>query len=186
MPHPQSVSLISLACRFVLAGLVFGATALLTPACQQSSSRSGGSSRQGTGNKAAGTHLGKAFTRQARVDLDQLVDGPKKFEGQRVRVQGVITAHCHHRRAWFALRSKSDSPKVLRVQTRPAFLVPKEIEHGKSRAEAEGTVEVRTIGERHAKHMAREHGLFGGEPAKIRGPQHIVTLRARGARIYQN
>jgi hypothetical protein len=160
------------------------AAAWLGPGCEQSDPKTASGDQASTGTGADGKHLGKAFTVKTKVDLEQLVASPKKFEGKNVRVAGLVTAHCHHRRAWFALRTKADSPKVLRVQTRPKFLVPKEIAHGKTRAEAEGTVEVRTVPEKHAKHMAREHGLFGGSPDKITGPQHIVTLNATGASFH--
>ncbi len=157
------------------------AAAWLGPGCKQSDPKTASGDQASTGMSADGKHLGKAFTVKTKIDLEKVVDSPKQFEGKRVRVAGIVTAHCHHRRAWFALRTRVDSPKMLRIQTRPRFLAPKEISHGKTRAEAEGTVGVRTIPEKYAKHMAREHGLFGGSPDKVTGPQHVVTLNATGA-----
>ncbi len=126
-------------------------------------------------------HLGKAFEIKAETDLDTLIKNPKKFDGKTVRVSGVVTAHCHHRRAWFALRSKAGSPLVLRVQTKPAFLVPKDVKHNQTHAVAEGVVSLKTVPEKYAKHMAKEHGLFGGVPDQVTGPQVVAQVKASGA-----
>ncbi len=38
-------------------------------------------------------------------------------------------------------------------------------------------------GEEYARHMAKEHGLFGGVPDQVQGPQYLVSLVATGARF---
>lgn len=169
-------------------GLFVGAwvaiAGLGTAGCQDTPS--GGGKAKATPGKAAmsaggGAHLGKAFTVKEVTALEDILKNPKGFEGKTLRVEGVVTAHCHHKLAWFALRKTAKATQALRVMTKPAFLVPKDVKHGLTKASAEGVVELRTVPEDHAKHLAREHGLFGGEPDKIKGPQYIVSLRASGA-----
>lgn len=126
-------------------------------------------------------HLGTAFAVSEITPVDKLMASPKAFEGKTVRVQGVVMSHCHHKLAWFGLRTDAQAKETLRVMTAPAFLVPKDVKHGTTKANAEGEVKLSTVPEAHAKHLAREHGLFGGEPDKISGPQYVVTLQASGA-----
>lgn len=151
-----------------------------TPASskQRAASKAGGAKATGPGN-----HLGQPFAAKEITSLEQVFKNPKGYEGKTLRVEGVVTAHCHHQLAWFALRSDPKATQVLRVMTRPAFLVPKDVKHGVTRASAEGVIELKTVPEAHAKHLAKEHGLFGGEPDKISGPQYVLSLRASGARF---
>lgn len=156
-------------------------------ACQQES-RPSRKDRAGQGKAAkdpsgaSQDHLGKPFTLKEITPLVGLLADPKAFEGKTVRVQGVVVSHCHHKLAWFGLRADAkDIKNTLRVMTAPDFLVPKDVKHGATQASAEGVVQMKTVPEAHAKHLAKEHGLFGGEPDQVKGPQYVVSLRATGA-----
>ncbi len=128
-------------------------------------------------------HLGKPFDVKEVTDLDALLAKPRAFEGKKVHVKGVVVQHCHHRRAWFALARSPKARRFLRIWTRHEFLVPAGVRHGVTRAEAEGVVEIQTVPEARARHYAREHGFFGGDPAKISGPQYLPTIKVTGARF---
>ncbi|MDY0002361.1 MAG: hypothetical protein RBU30_13780 [Polyangia bacterium] len=155
-------------------------------ACRKDKETTGESGAKGgmeAGNKAGPDegHLGKAFTLEEITPLAGILAEPKAFEGKTVRVQGLVVSHCHHKLAWFGLKVDTKAKDTLRVMTAPDFLVPKDVKHGVTRASAEGVVELKTVPETHAKHLAKEHGLFGGEPDKIQGPQYVASLRASGA-----
>lgn len=158
--------------------------ALAALACQEtpkSSPKTGvgkGMSAEETSFKG---HLGKAFSVKEITSIEGIFADPKAFEGKTLRVQGVVMSHCHHRLAWFGLRGNEKEKQTLRVMTAPDFLVPRDVKHGVTRAGAEGVVRLRSVPEAHAKHLAKEHGLFGGEPDKLSGPQYVVTLHASGA-----
>jgi len=153
---------------------------------QQASDKSSKKSLQSGGSKAGapsvtGSHLGKPFDVKELTDVAKLLADPKAFKGIKVHIKGVVVQHCHHRRAWFAVGMGKSSKQFLRVWTLHEFQVPKDIKHGVSLAEAEGVVEIQTVPENHAKHYAREHGFFGGDPSKVSGPQFLPTLRVTGA-----
>jgi hypothetical protein len=130
-----------------------------------------------------GQHLGDPFKVAERTEIAAVVANPKSFEGKTIRISGVVQGFCHHQRAWFSLSPKVGDKQIIRVITRPKFSTPEQIALNQAVAEAEGTVQLKTVDEAYAKHMAKEHGLFGGEPDKIQGPQYSVNLVATGARF---
>ena len=164
---------------------LLGAILVTAPACQTNEQSDAPKKKQAQASSSAGTGLGKALTVQQVTDFVEVLKNPKAFAGKTIRVSGLVVQHCHHRKAWFALGKKLGTKQMLRVMTRPTFLVPDDVTHGKTLADAQGVVELRTVTEQRAKHLSREHGLFGGDPAKIRGPQVIPSLRATGA-LFKN
>ncbi len=135
------------------------------------------------GQSLPSTHMGKPFEVKKLTEVAALLADPKAFKGKKVRVQGILVQHCHHRRAWFAVAKDKGSKQFLRVWTKHAFLVPKDVKHGVTKAEAEGVVEIQTVPEKHAKHYAKEHGFFGGDPSKVTGPQYLPSLKVTGAKF---
>lgn len=138
---------------------------------------------QSGGQSLPGQHLGKPFEVKEVTDLAKVLADPKAFKGKKIHVKGVVVAHCHHRRVWFALAKTKGSKQKLRVWTKHEFLVPKDVRHGTTLAEAEGVVEIQIVPENQAKHYANEHGLFGGDASKISGPQYLPNLRVTGAKF---
>jgi len=103
---------------------------------------------------------------------------PEIFAGKTVRLEGDISAMCHHKRRWFAVQDPGDrSGQYVRVLAAPAFLVPPHAIGKKARTE--GTVEVIEVPAQTRQHLASEHDL---EPARNE-PQKQVVLRASGAEI---
>jgi hypothetical protein len=142
----------------------------------------GRSGAMGT-DSGGGVQLGEPFKTKDRVEIAKIVENPKAYEGKTVRVGGVVSAFCHHKRAWFSLVPQAGDARVIRVMTKPRFLTPEQISLNQAVAEAEGEIQLKTVPEDYARHMAKEHGLFGGVPDKIQGPQYIVSLMATGARF---
>ena len=160
------------------------ALALVITGCQKPLEKGPPKKKQGVKapvDPQPANHLGKPFTRTTRTTIATLVADPKAFKGKTVRVAGVLVAYCHHRKAWFAMAPSKDSMIKLQVQTVPAFRVPDDVEIGVTRTEAEGVIELRTVPEAHAKPLAKSHGLFGGDPSRLKGPQFLPRLKAAGA-----
>lgn len=111
------------------------------------------------------------------VKIADLLARPEEFAGKTVRLEGNVTAMCHHKRGWFSIQDPADrSGAYVRVIATPAFLVP-EGAIGK-RSRAEGVVEVSEVAPEMAKHLQGEHEL--GDPAAA--PQtKAVIVRATGA-----
>jgi hypothetical protein len=174
---------------FVLMALL-GTLALGLTGCEPKASNKAsnkGAKRQADtksgGQSLPGQHLGKPFEVKEVTELAKVLANPKAFKGKKIHVKGVVVAHCHHRRAWFAVATTKDSKQKLRVWTKHEFLVPKDVKHGVTLAEAEGVVEIQTVPENQAKHYATEHGLFGGDASKLSGPQYLPNLRVTGAKF---
>jgi hypothetical protein len=109
------------------------------------------------------------------VSVRELLAHPSAYAGKSVRIEGNVTAMCHHRRAWFALQDAGDrAARTLRVFAAPAFLVPSGSIGRKARAE--GTVELVDVPANTRSHLATEHGISDGEDGS-----KAVVLRATGA-----
>jgi hypothetical protein len=122
--------------------------------------------------------VGAALAGVHRVTVAELVAKPRDFMGRAVRVEGEVTAMCHHQRAWFAV--KDDGPtagKYIRVQATPAFLVPAGV-IGKH-VKAEGRVELVQVPEATARHYAADQRL--GDPKTVNGPVEAPVIIATGA-----
>jgi hypothetical protein len=112
------------------------------------------------------------------VTVERLLAEPEVFAGKTVRLEGDISAMCHHKRRWFAVQDPGDrSGRYVRVLAAPAFLVPPHSIGKKARTE--GMVEVIEVPAKTRQHLAREHDLG---PAQDE-PQKQVVLRASGAEI---
>ena len=128
----------------------------------------------------ASGHLGAPFAVKKTSDLAKVMAKPKPFVGKKIRVSGKVVAQCIHRRGWFALAAGGKRP-WLRVINAPRFFI-----HSTAKgmnAEAEGTLEFVDVPEKMARHLAERHGLFGGKPDAVKGPQKMPVLRATGAKF---
>ncbi len=122
--------------------------------------------------------LGAPLSKARAVPVGELAARFGELKGKVVKVSGKVVAWCRHRRRWFALGLESGKP-LLTVRTVPRFLVPDGLS-GRW-AVAEGTLKVEKVDEAHARHLAKDHGFFGGDPAKLSGPQSLMVLQVRGA-----
>ncbi len=124
--------------------------------------------------------IGAKLAGAALVKVADLAARPDEFVGKTVRVEGDVSAMCHHRRAWFAVQDEGDrSGGFVRVLTTPKFLVPAGSIGKKVRVE--GTVEVVEVPAKQAKYFAKGHKM--GDPDKIEGPVKRPVIRANGAEL---
>jgi hypothetical protein len=124
--------------------------------------------------------LGQKLAGLPATPLAQLAKTPVAFAGKTVRLEGTITALCHHRREWFAV-AEPGAPQGsgIRVITAPGFLVP-ENAIGR-RVRTEGLVEVAEVPGAAARHYAEGHGLGTPEAFDPARPVKQVVIRAVGA-----
>ncbi len=124
--------------------------------------------------QSVGERLGTA----PLVSVAAVLDAPDSFVGKTVRLEGDVTAMCHHRRAWFAIQDDgARDGRYMRVMTAPGFLVPAG-SIGR-RARTEGRIDVIEVPAAAARHFAAEHAL--GDASAVRGAERRVVLRATGA-----
>jgi hypothetical protein len=154
-------------------------SAAATCACENGSSAVRGPATPNGATPSRGPRaVGAALTGARRVSVAELLAKPGDFVGQTVRLEGEVTAMCHHARAWFAVKDDGQTgTQYLRVQTKPAFSVPPGV-IGK-RARTEGRVALVQVPAAMAQHYASDHGL--GDPKVVTGPVDAPTLIATGA-----
>ena len=112
------------------------------------------------------------------VTVERLLAEPDEYAGKTVRLEGDVSAMCHHKRRWFAVQDPGDrTGRYVRVLAAPAFLVPPHAIGKKARTE--GTVEVIEVPAATRRHLASEHDLGSAQDE----PQKQVVLRASGAEI---
>lgn len=113
------------------------------------------------------------------VKVADLLARPDDFVGKTVRLEGNVSAMCHHRRGWFAVIDDGDrSGTVVRVVTAPAFLVPQDAIGKKVRTE--GTVEVVEVAADTARHFANDHQVGNADEIGA-APVKSIVVRAMGA-----
>jgi len=123
---------------------------------------------------------GMPLTGAPLVSVADLVARPEELAGTVVRLEGNVSAMCHHARSWLALQAPDRSGAFVRVVTTPAFLVPEGAMGMK--VLAEGTVELVDVAPGAAKHYAQDHQL--GDPTAVgEAPVRSVRLRATGAQF---
>jgi hypothetical protein len=124
--------------------------------------------------------LGQKLGGSTPVTVAQLKKEPAAYAGKTVRIDGKITALCHHRRGWFAVKDPTAADEeAIRVITVPAFLVPENAIGRQARTE--GKVEVVEVPAATARYFAKGHGVGNPEAFKSGQPVKQVIIRAVGA-----
>lgn len=125
--------------------------------------------------------VGQALAAAPVVTVKQLLEKPDEYTGKNVRIEGNVTAMCHHRRVWFTVQDPGDrTGSNVRVTAWPAFLTPSDA-MGKQ-VRVEGSVLITQTSPTFARHLADSHKV--GQPPTDGEPVKTVTLRASGAEFY--
>lgn len=125
--------------------------------------------------------VGQALTDAPVVTVKQLLEKPDDYAGKNVRIEGNVTAMCHHRRVWFTVQDPGDrTGSNVRVTAWPAFLTPSDA-MGKQ-VRVEGAVMITQTSPTFARHLADSHQV--GQPPTDDQAVKTVTLRASGAEFY--
>lgn len=128
----------------------------------------------------AGTskHYGAPFGEAPTVVLADALAKPADYKDKAIRLEGTITDVCQKEGCWLVL---TDGKQTMRIHMKGhAFAVPKDISGKK--IVAEGQLEVKTIPEAMAKHLAEE-SKAGPDPSTIKGDQTVVRLMASGVEV---
>ncbi|MHC4820542.1 MAG: DUF4920 domain-containing protein [Planctomycetota bacterium] len=132
----------------------------------------------------AGTVYGEPIGEAPLVTLTDLVADPDKFEGQRVRVSGMVTDVCAKRGCWMNIGAEEGPEQVQFKVVDGVIVIPMKAKGGWT--EAEGTVKKlaytleQTI--KFMEHKAEEAGEEF-DPASVTEPMTMVRLSGIGAVI---
>jgi hypothetical protein len=136
--------------------------------------------------EAKGQTFGAGVKLAANTPIDQILAEPKKFAGQSVRVEGMVTDVCEMRGCWFELAGDKPGQKLRFKVTDGEMVFPPDSK-GKH-AIAEGVVAVRELSLEDSKAYAEEEAKEKGQPfdaSKVTSPMSIVRLDGTGA-VFQN
>lgn len=146
-----------------------------------------GSAAAAPGDKAAsatpaGQTFGAGIKLAETTSIDAILAEPKKYAGQAVRVEGMVTDVCPKRGCWFELAGGEPGHKLRFKVTDGEMVFPADSK-GK-RAVAEGVVAVKDLtleeSKEYAEYQAKEYNL-PYDPSKITAPTSIVRLDGTGA-----
>ena len=112
------------------------------------------------------------------VPVHELMTSGDKYEGQTIRVEGLVTDMCHHRRGWFGVASE-DGKRIVRVAVADAFLAPENAMG--ARASAQGKVEIRTIAAADIDHYRAAHRFLPPEDLESDEDVKLPTIVGTGA-----
>ena len=113
-----------------------------------------------------------------KVDVNELLANPDKYNGKTVAVAGKIVDMCTHRHGWFGIES-ADGSRVIRIKTLPKFAVP--VNAVGSQGVAEGTIEIATYTPEQAKHFIEDHKFITAEEAASGKDVVQAVMVANGA-----
>ena len=125
----------------------------------------------------AGDDYGAGLTLEEITPLREVVRQPEVHSDRTLLVRGRIRDVCQKKGCWMVL---TDGESQMRVRfAEYGFFVPKD-SRGKV-AYVEGRVKAEEISEKEARHYEAES--TDGDPARIRGPQRVVSFTATGVRL---
>jgi hypothetical protein len=129
-----------------------------------------------------GETFGAGVKLASSTSIDAILAEPKKFAGQTVRVEGMITDVCPKRGCWFEMASSKPGQKLRFKVTDGEMVFPAEAKGKK--AVAEGVVAVKELSleesKEYAEYQAKEYNL-PYDPAKVTEPMAIVRIDGTGA-----
>jgi len=129
-----------------------------------------------------GETFGAGVKLTSSTPIDTILAEPKKFAGQTVRVEGMVTDVCPKRGCWFEMAGEKPGQKLRFKVTDGEMTFPAEAKGRK--AVAEGVVAVKELSleesKEYAKYQAEEYKL-PYDPAKVTEPMSIVRIDGTGA-----
>lgn len=155
-----------------------------TPEAEAAAKTEAAAGGEAKADAPAGTQYGAPLAGAPTVTIEQVMDDPQAFEGQVVRVEGMVTDVCTNRGCWFEMAGERPGMKMrFKVQDGDMVFPPSAKGH---KAVAEGKVTVRTLSledtVKFEAHMAEDAGRQF-DPASVTEPMTIVQLAGQGAVI---
>lgn len=117
------------------------------------------------------------------VGVQDVLADPKSFDGKYVRVAGKVATVCAKRGCWLRLSEGAHKDTLFVKFTCPVKgrLIP--MNAVGQFAEVEGKVELVEVSEDYARHLKEDMGAPQEEIEKIVGPQKMLKLSSKAARI---
>ncbi len=121
-------------------------------------------------------HRGAKFTLADSITMDEVAKAPEKFAGKTVRVDGMVKTVCRKKGCWMVLAG-ADPKATARITFKDyGFFAP--LNSADHPCSVEGTVTVKTLGEKERAHLAQDAGK------KVEDiPVHELRLVATGIEI---
>lgn len=129
-----------------------------------------------------GQTFGAGVKLASATSIDAILSEPKKFAGQTVRVEGMITDVCPMRGCWFEMAGDKPGQKLRFKVTDGEMVFP--VESKGKRAVAEGVVAVHELSLDDTREYAAEEAREKNhpfDPASITAPMSVVRLDGTGA-----
>ncbi len=116
--------------------------------------------------------------------VEQVVENPEAYDGQPVRIAGVVGEVCQQAGCWLTFQNAEGTPfrvAVPRGDDGYVFTFPKGI--AGQNAVIAGTFAVEETDVATLRHLAEDAGKSAEEVAAITEPERTFTLAATGARL---
>lgn len=131
-----------------------------------------------------GTVVGEDPGDGAVLFVNQVVADPAAYDGQPVRVAGVVSEVCQNAGCWLTFMNDEGTPfrvSVPRDDNGYVFTFPTDISG--QNAVIAGTFAVEQTDVETLRHLAEDEGQTEEQIAAITEPQRTLTLTATGARL---
>lgn len=113
------------------------------------------------------------------VQVAQIMENPKSYEGQTLTVEGQIARVCKAKGCWMELTEKEGDPGVRITFKDYGFFVPTDSQGKK--VKAEGKVELKVLPKTDVDHFISEGSKLKVNPD---GTANTVSLVANGVEVY--
>ena len=131
---------------------------------------------------AEGKKYGKKITVKKATSISSILADPKKFDGKRVMVEGVVTDVCQHMGCWINVAEKEGGESIKFKVEDGVIVFPKDSK-GKT-AKIQGKITVADFSKEDLiaskKHEAEESGK-SFDSTNVTGTKTIVTIQGEGA-----
>jgi hypothetical protein len=101
--------------------------------------------------------FGEGITLKAATPIAALYESPQKFVGQKVRVDGIVTAVCQEMGCWMALGHDENAGQVVRFKVDHGGGIVFPVKAKGRKASAEGVFERIAASDKEANEAAHEH-----------------------------
>jgi Domain of unknown function (DUF4920) len=132
--------------------------------------------------RAGGGHIkrGEAIGESPAVAFADVVKEPSKFAGKTVIVEGVVERVCQQQGCWMQITPEAGAADAVRVTFDHKFVIPKDADRLKFRAE--GTFALKYLTEDEATHLEKDGARLKRDKD---GEATELTFRATGVELWK-
>lgn len=133
------------------------------------------------------TTYGEGVTLQDAVSISELLAEPDRYLGEKVRVDGVVSAVCQHRGCWMQVKDP-ETNQAVRIKVEDGVIVFPPSAAGK-RTAAEGIFEAVSTAPARSEEPPHRHGEDEAHQAECAGEpvgERIFLIRGTGAIVFND